>query len=92
MPNAVTTREAARVAGITRATLQDWIRVGKVVAPEPILRGAIGMRLWTEIDISRLLEVKSRIYRRGEGRGRKRKTIGIDTGRAGADDTRAPLT
>lgn len=73
-PKARTTGEAAKAVGITRATLQEWIRRGKVKPPGPTLRGAVGVRLWTESDVARLLRTKEQIYMKGKtGRPRKRK-------------------
>ncbi len=72
-PKLYTTREAAEAVGITRATIQEWIRRGKFAAPRPRLRGSVGMRLWTESDVARLRVTKERIYRKGGGRPPKRK-------------------
>ena len=70
-PSPCTTKEAARKAGITRACLQNWIRDGKIVPPPPTLFGAVGVRLWTASDVSRLKKIRQEIY--GKGRGRKPK-------------------
>lgn len=72
-PKLYTTREAAEAVGITRATIQEWIRRRKFDPPEPRLRGSVGMRLWTASDVARLRATKEQIYRRGKGRGRKSK-------------------
>jgi excisionase family DNA binding protein len=68
-----TTREAAAKVGITRATLQAWIRAKKIKPPKPTLEGAKAKRLWTESALTRLRAVKERIYWRGQGRSRKKK-------------------
>jgi excisionase family DNA binding protein len=70
-PKLYTTTEAARAVGITRVTLQRWIASGKLKAPRPQLRDGVGVRLWTESNIARLLAAKKKIY--GKGRGRKKK-------------------
>jgi excisionase family DNA binding protein len=67
-PKTFTTAEAAIEVGISRATLQEWIRQGKISPPKPTLRGAVGMRLWTQSDVARLGRVKQTIYRKGRGR------------------------
>ncbi len=67
-----TTQQAADAVGITRVTLQAWIAAAKIKAPKPRLRGARGLRLWTESDISRLRAAKKKIYGKGP-RGRPRK-------------------
>jgi len=69
-----TTAEAAKRAGITWRTLQRWIAAGKVKPPKPSLIGAVGYRLWSASDVTRLGRVKERIYRKGRGRKKKTKT------------------
>ena len=67
----LTTAEAAKRAGIHQVTLQKWIAAGKVIAPKPILIGAVGYRLWSAKDVAALLKVKQAIYRKGRGRKKK---------------------
>jgi predicted DNA-binding transcriptional regulator AlpA len=64
-PKACTTQEAADAAGITRATLQDWIKKKKVAAPKLQRLGKVGVRLWTASDVARLKAVKKEIYQKG---------------------------
>jgi excisionase family DNA binding protein len=61
-PRAYTTQEAADATGITRATLQDWIKKKKFAAPKLQRLGNIGVRLWTASDVARLKKVKKEIY------------------------------
>jgi excisionase family DNA binding protein len=61
-PKTYTTTEAAEVAGITRATLQDWIKKGKFAAPKLQRLGKVSVRLWTASDVARLKAVKKEIY------------------------------
>jgi excisionase family DNA binding protein len=68
-----TTAEAAKAVGISRATLQEWIRRNKITPPEPTLNGARSKRLWTKSDLACLREVKEQIYWTGQGRPRKKK-------------------
>jgi DNA-binding transcriptional MerR regulator len=68
-----TTREAAAKVGITRATLQAWIKAKKINPPKPTLEGAKAKRLWTEAALARLRAVKERIYWTGQGRPKKKK-------------------
>jgi DNA-binding transcriptional MerR regulator len=56
------TGEAAAKARITRVTLQDWIKKGKIEAPKVTKVGNVSVRLWTASDIERLKAVKQRIY------------------------------
>jgi excisionase family DNA binding protein len=61
-PKTYTTGEAAKAVGITRATLQDWIKKGKLRAPKVSRLGKLGVRFWTESDVARLRAVKKEIY------------------------------
>jgi DNA-binding transcriptional MerR regulator len=83
-----TTKAAAAKVGITRATLQAWIKAKKITPPKPTLEGAKAKRLWTESALNRLRVVKERIYWKGQGRPRRKK----QTGRAGVSSTDTPLT
>jgi len=62
------TGQAAEAAGITRATLQEWIRKGVVEAPKLTIRNGRAVRLWTASDIAKLKAVEVPI-----GRPRKAK-------------------
>ncbi|HVB85106.1 MAG TPA: MerR family transcriptional regulator [Candidatus Dormibacteraeota bacterium] len=68
-PKTYTTGEAAKQAGITRATLQDWIKKRKFAAPKLTQLANITVRLWTASDVARLKAVKKEIYQ--EKRPRK---------------------
>ena len=70
---ACTTGQAARAAGVSRATLQWWIKGGKIRAPKTRLISGRAVRLWTSSDLNRLRAVKVAIYRRGRGRKAKPK-------------------
>jgi excisionase family DNA binding protein len=70
---AYTTKQAAESVGITRATLQAWIRANKITPPRPTLDGARSKRLWTESHLTRLRKAKERLYWKGQGRPRKKK-------------------
>jgi DNA-binding transcriptional MerR regulator len=61
-PKTFTTGDAAKQVGITRVTLQAWIKKGKFKAPPLATVGNISMRLWSESDIARLKKAKSKIY------------------------------
>jgi len=70
MPNRFrTTAGAAKAAGISRATLQEWIASEKFKAPKMIA----GVRLWTDADVARLKRVKQKIYQKGHSRNPKRR-------------------
>lgn len=70
-PRTFSTGVAAKQVGITRATLQDWIKKGKFNAPPLATVGSISVRLWSESDIARLKAVKAEIY--VEKRPKKKK-------------------
>jgi hypothetical protein len=82
VPKWLTTAAVARHVGIDRATLQDWIRTGRVRPPALKVRNGRTVRLWSQRDIERLRAVKAASYRRGRGRkaasirhvGRRRKS------------------
>ena len=56
------TSEVARKLGITRATLQGWIKHKKIAAPKLGRVGTVRVRLWTASDIEQLRESKDKIY------------------------------
>lgn len=72
-PKPHTTKQAAERVGITRATLQAWIKAKKITPPKPTLDGARSKRLWSESDLARLRKAKDRLYWKGQGRPRKKK-------------------
>ena len=72
-PKLLTTEKAAAAIGITRATLQAWIKARKITPPAPTVEGAVAKRLWTESDLARLRKAKEKIYWKGQGRPRKKK-------------------
>jgi MerR-like DNA binding protein len=65
-----TTREVAEAAGVTRATLQEWIATGQVEAPELPAPG-LGVRQWSEADLERVRAYKQLFYRKGRGDARR---------------------
>jgi DNA-binding transcriptional MerR regulator len=69
---ACTTGQAARAVGVSRATVQVWIKSEKFRPPKTRLVGGKAVRLWTSADLNRLRAAKLEIYRKG--RGRKAKT------------------
>jgi MerR HTH family regulatory protein len=52
------TTEAAKEAGITRATLQEWIRRKVVAAPKLRIRDGRAVRLWTSAEVAKLKAVE----------------------------------
>jgi excisionase family DNA binding protein len=72
-PKPYTTKEAAAKVGITRATLQAWIKAKKIVPPKATLDGARSTRLWRATDLAQLRKAKERLYWKGQGRPRKKR-------------------
>jgi len=72
-PKTCTTGQAAKAVGITRVTLQAWIAKRKLKPPNTEVVNGHAVRLWTEIDVSRLRQVKREIYRKEMGRPPKSK-------------------
>jgi excisionase family DNA binding protein len=65
------TVQVAELVGIGNDTLLRWIREKKVLAPQPEFVGGIRVRLWTEADIQRVREYKTKHYW-GKGKFRNR--------------------
>jgi excisionase family DNA binding protein len=72
-PILYTTKEAAAKVGITRATLQAWIKAKKIKPPEPTLEGARAKRLWSASSVNGLRAAKKKIYWKGQGRPKAKK-------------------
>ena len=66
MASKIPTTQAAEEPGITRVTLQRWIRARKMEAPAPIIRNGRAVRLWSKADIERMKKLKE--SREGQGR------------------------
>ena len=77
-----TTAEAAKLAGISRQTLQMWIATGRIKAPE-VLRPS-RLRLWTSEDLAQLKEVKQKTFGKKPGR-KPRRQEGTESGAVSAN-------
>jgi predicted site-specific integrase-resolvase len=53
-----TTEQAAEVIGISRATLQAWIKNRMIQPPPPTVEGAVAKRLWGKADIDKARKFK----------------------------------
>ncbi len=67
------TAEVAKLAGITKVTLERWLAHGKIPRPKQIRIGARLFRIWTARDIQRVKQYKAAHYRKGRGRKPKPK-------------------
>lgn len=61
------TSQAAKIAGISRVTLERWIRDGKVKKPSALGNGPGNARLWTEPEVERVRKYKEKNYYKGRG-------------------------
>ena len=57
----LSTVEAAKAVGVSRPTLQYWIKEGKIKAPKTKLRNGIAVRLWTTAHIERARNLKAEL-------------------------------
>jgi hypothetical protein len=65
-PKLYTTGQAAAAVGITRVTVQKWIRKKMIRAPKLTVFANITVRMWTAADVKRLRLAKEELlYRRG---------------------------
>lgn len=53
-----TTVEVAKAEGVPRATLQHWIKTGKIAAPRVRLVDGKAVRLWTEDQVKQVRRLK----------------------------------
>jgi hypothetical protein len=72
-PGLYTTAEAARAAGVTRATLQAWLATGRIQGPPLTVRRGRAVRLWTASEITWMKQLKGKVLRKGRGRKPKPK-------------------
>jgi excisionase family DNA binding protein len=57
-PKLLTTPEAAKAIGVTRETIRNWIKQGRVKPPNLKIGG---LRLWSEVDVARLRKAQKAI-------------------------------
>jgi hypothetical protein len=69
---AFSTVEVARMIGIHKQTLLDWLYAGKVGEPKRQTVGGQVVRIWTPSAIERVRRYKEQNY--CKGRGRKKST------------------
>ena len=70
----LSTVEAAHQVGVPRATLQYWIKQGKIAAPKTRLRDGVAVRLWTAADVEKARKLKGSLKPGPEPKkGRKSK-------------------
>ena len=70
----LSTAEIAKLLGVSKSTLERWLKEGKVPRPRPLRVGRKVFRMWTDGDIKRGKLYKKKFYRKGRGRKPKKKT------------------
>ncbi len=68
----LSTVEVAEEIEVPRATLQYWIKEGKVGAPKTRLRNGIAVRLWTMADVEKARKLKGSLKRGPEAKKGKK--------------------
>jgi len=68
----LSTSETAKLVGVHKRTLLEWLYSGKVREPKRRSVGGQDVRLWSEQDVLNVRRYKEANYRKG--RGRKKKT------------------
>lgn len=66
------TTEAAKRAGITRQTLQDWLRRGWIVGPIVQVRDGHSIRVWSMRDV-KALQTYAKKHLRVRGRKKAKR-------------------
>jgi len=67
----LSTLEVARMIGIHKQTLLDWLYAGKIREPKRQTVGGQVVRIWTQSDIEGVRKYKERNYCKGRGRKKK---------------------
>ena len=67
----LTTVEVADKIGVPRATLQYWIKQGKLKAPKTRLQNGRAVRLWTASNVEEAKELKGTLKRGPEPRAKR---------------------
>jgi excisionase family DNA binding protein len=59
--NKYTTAEAAKLVGVSRQTLQAWVKGRMIETPKLIEIGNVSVRLWNKADIQRAKRFKGNL-------------------------------
>ena len=68
------TAQVASKIGVHKLTLLRWLYAGKLPEPRRASAGGVDARVWSESDLARARKFREQNYRKGKGRGRKKKT------------------
>lgn len=67
------TREVAKILGISHSTLANYIKVGKVPVPKSVTSGGTTVHLWTEKEIEEVKQLLPKIANGRKTRYQKQK-------------------
>jgi excisionase family DNA binding protein len=67
----LSTVEVADKIGVPRATLQYWIKRGKLKAPKTRLQDGVAVRLWAASDVGKAKKLKGALKRGPEPRAKR---------------------
>ena len=62
------TQQAAKAAGISVMTLHRWVVAKRLMAPKLRIRNGRAVRLWSKVDLNKIVRLKQEIYCKGRGR------------------------
>ncbi len=62
------TKQSAKMAGITRITLNRWIANGEFKPPPLQTLASVKARVWSKSDVERLKRFKLKRYKKGQGK------------------------
>ena len=68
----LSTVEVARIVGIHKSTLIEWLQKGVIPEPKHNRVAGVGYRIWTARDVERVRKWKAAHYRKGRGRKKKK--------------------
>jgi DNA-binding transcriptional MerR regulator len=71
----LSTVEVSKEIGVPRATLQYWIKMGKLSAPRTKLRDGVAVRLWTAADVEKARKLKGKLKRGPEPKKGKKPKV-----------------
>jgi predicted transcriptional regulator len=69
----LSSRQVARMLGITHAGLSKYIKAGKIPAPKTVTSGRMTLHLWSEKDVELIRQLLPKIANGRKTRYQKRK-------------------
>ena len=71
----LSTVEVADALSVPRATLQYWIKEGKLSAPRTRLRNGVAVRLWAAADVEKARKLRGTLKRGPDPKKGKRSKV-----------------